>query len=60
MQVKKLIAARDEANRFLKRVDAVLNELNFGEDRTTQSAATGAVRRSSMDLTRSLAELRKA
>jgi hypothetical protein len=60
---KTLLAARDEAERFIRAVDAAAARLSRdGNDlgTITGTAETGAVKRASMDLTRALAELRRA
>ena len=58
MNRKKVEEAIEEAERFLDRARAVLN--NEPHYWFCGSADTGALRRSSMDLTRSLANLRKS
>lgn len=58
---EKLLRAREEAVRFIDRVDEATTRLQ--SDRTlkiTGCKETGAVKRSSMDLTRSLAVLRRS
>ncbi len=60
MDKEKLNEAVFEAKRFLKRVDELKRKSNK-EDKHYfwQPKETGAIRRASMDLTRSLASLRK-
>lgn len=69
----KIEAARDEATRFLLAADEALTQLDRENSATWRrdpveaspgdhsygSAATGTLRRRSMDLTRALSELRK-
>ena len=59
MTVTKIKAAIKEAQEFIKRAKVAVDEAsdNYG---MWGSKATGALRRSSMDLTRALAEMRKA
>jgi hypothetical protein len=58
MNTKQLKAAKFEAERFLERANEALKK---SETEITYGCAEGsAVRRSSMDLTRSLAKLRKS
>lgn len=68
MNPDKINAAAEEARRFLDRVDAAANAFTFqkfgdqygGYYSNTNTVATAALRRASLDLTRALAELRKA
>lgn len=57
MTKEKIETAKQEALRFLKR----LEQLEYVDDREyySDTKQRGAVKRASMDLTRSLAELRK-
>jgi hypothetical protein len=55
MTHEKVKAAKAEAQRFLKAVAAYEKRGDFA----WQNKESGAVRRASMDLTRSLAEMRK-
>jgi hypothetical protein len=57
MTKAKLFEAMTEARRFLKKGEAAMEVLKTGE--LWSSKETGACRRASMDLTRSLAELRR-
>ncbi len=59
MTKEKLFEAMTEARRFLKKGEEALKR--FKEDKYAEfgTKETGAVRRASMDLTRSLAELRR-
>lgn len=59
MTKDKLITAREEALRFLDRADRCVAKagVQFGE--LGASNLTSAVRRSSLDLTRALADLRR-
>lgn len=60
MTVKQLIKAEDEARRFLATVHELMKKYPKSvEGSFWASKESGAVRRSSMDLTRALAELRK-
>lgn len=72
MTRQKIEAAQAEARRFLEAADAALARLDeentrriypqpgpTPDDYSYGSAATGALRRRSMDLTRSLADLRR-
>ena len=57
-----MVSARAEAQRFMDLVTAAIAELD-AEDRaqfTTGTRKSGAVRRASMDLTRSLTDLRRS
>ena len=57
MTKAKLFEAMTEARRFLKKAEAAMRVLEVYE--LSSSKETGACRRASMDLTRSLAELRR-
>lgn len=57
MDIVKIKEAKKEALRFIERVDALIKA--NAENPWTNPKEHGAVRRSSMDLTRSLAEMRK-
>jgi hypothetical protein len=57
MTVTKIKAAIKEAEEFIKRGKAVIKENK--DDWICGTQATGALRRSSMELTRALAEMRK-
>lgn len=62
MNIKKIEIAEQEARRFLERVEAVkalCTEFNRQYNRIDSTKETGALRRSSMDLTRALADMRK-
>jgi len=61
MNIERLIKAKKEALRFLEKV-AELEKDTIGKKTgyVYGSKETGAVKRSSMDLTRSLADLRRA
>lgn len=64
MNVSTLAAAIDEANRFLKHAKPLYSAMKHDEkvefhDRIVGPKETGQVRRSSMDLTRRLAEMRR-
>jgi hypothetical protein len=64
MNAQTMAKAKREANRFLDAVAAVEPTVPTGRYADAQtpfqgSAATGALRRASMDLTRALAELRR-
>jgi hypothetical protein len=58
MQQDKIKVAEYEAKRFLEIVNMLMAEPNRG-DLLYGSRMSGAVRRSSLDLTRALAEMRK-
>lgn len=61
MKVEKLYQAKQEAERFLKKVEEL--EKDIGKSSSPYlygSKFTGAVKRASMDLTRSLADLRRS
>lgn len=63
MRIEDLAEARDEALRFLDRVNAILDDDN--EKRVSSlmymgGPETSAVKRSSLDLTRSLAKMRRS
>ena len=58
MTVTKIKAAIKEAKEFIERGNAVIKESDNNWIWGTQ--ATGALKRSSMELTRALAEMRKA
>lgn len=63
MNLEKIKAAELEARRFLERVQALKADCKGKKDDdwiTGRPALTGALRRSSLDLTRSLAAMRKA
>lgn len=60
----KYVEAEEWARHFLKRIDALKKRYNEDEDfrryiSITGSAETAAVKRTSMDLTKALAKLRK-
>ena len=63
MKKEKLQTAKEEALRFLKRVEELEDENEVSSIHAPSyyigSKKTGAVKRASMDLTRALAELRK-
>jgi len=59
MTVEKLATAIDEANRFIERAVAAKNSVDDGNWHDFDYTKTAAAKRSSMDLTRALAELRK-
>lgn len=62
MNIKKIEIAEQEARRFLERVEAVKSlctEFNRQYNCIDSTKETGALRRSSMDLTRALADMRK-
>lgn len=64
MNATTLAAAIDETNRFLKHARALYSKMKHDEkvefhDLIVGPKDTGQVRRSSMDLTRRLAEMRK-
>lgn len=62
MNIKKIETAEQEARRFLERVEAVkvlCTEFNRQYNHVDSPKETGALRRSSMDLTRALADMRK-
>ena len=58
MQTSKIEAARREALRFADMATKLLRQSDV-QSRLYGSADSGALRRSSMDLTRALAEMRK-
>ena len=58
MTVTKINAAIKEAQEFIKRAKVVVDEAS--DNRMWGSKSAGALRRSSMELTRALAEMRKA
>lgn len=62
MTTTKINAAIKEAQEFIKRAKVAVAEHEASGNRYGMwgSKATGALRRSSMDLTRALAEMRKA
>lgn len=60
MNLEKLIKAKKEALRFLGKVEDLENKYSGeGTKYLCGSKETGSVKRSSMDLTRSLADLRR-
>jgi hypothetical protein len=66
MTKERLVAARQEAERFLKRAEIAMTDQLQSESGQkyissdlSPSKHTGALRRASMDLTRALAELRR-
>jgi hypothetical protein len=60
VKIKDIIATKAEAERFIKRCDDVEERLEQnGIDFLYGCKETGALRRSSLDLTRSLADLRR-
>ena len=59
MNLEKVIKAEKEAKRFLVITKKVEQEISKDEYLFYGNKLTGALRRSSMDLTRELAELRK-
>ena len=60
MKIENIIAAQVEAERFLDTCDKLLNSTSEREGYLSGSALSGSVRRSSLDLTRALAEMRKS
>lgn len=68
MDKSDVIAARDEARRFLDRVEPVLDTFQWidfkgvggGYWRINDTRATSALKRASMDLTRALVKVRKS
>lgn len=58
MKRKTIRAAVEEARSFLKKAEVVLSSTMPDDGWITGSKETGALRRSSLDLTRALAELR--
>ena len=59
MTLENMLAARDQAWRFLEAVKAAIAEV--GPDQfVVGTKLTGAARRASMDLTRALADLRRS
>ena len=59
MRLEKILAAKTEAERFLSRIYALLQDEYALNHVTWGNEKTGAIRRSSMDLTKSLAAMRK-
>lgn len=55
-----IIEAKTEAERFLKRVEALMNDPYDWPRVANGSSRTGAVKRASMDLTRALAKMRRS
>ena len=61
MYINKLLEAKAEAERFLKKIDLMEKDMGPRTDGYLYgSKHTGAIKRSSMDLTRALADLRKS
>lgn len=60
MKENAIIEAKAEAERFLKRVEALMNDPFDWPKMRWGSANTGAVKRASMDLTRALAKMRRS
>jgi hypothetical protein len=58
MRVERIKEAKGEAVRFIRQVNRLMESLNL-EDRLYGSKLSGALRRSSLDLTRALAEMRR-
>ncbi len=66
MKVENILEAEDEAKRFLKRLKEVRQTQKKAFDKsslntitmTSSSKATGALKRSSLDLTRALSKMR--
>lgn len=58
MQVEKILIAIEEARRFIDRAEAAVGEAD-GEAETSAGVASAACRRASLDLTRSLAVMRR-
>ena len=59
MKIINIIEAEQEALRFLKRIKEAKASQSFNKiERTYTSKETGALKRASMDLTRSLAKMR--
>lgn len=62
MKIGNIRKAKNEAIKFLQMVEQVEKEQNYrfmdDESTTTTSKETGALKRSSMDLTRSLSKMR--
>lgn len=66
MNINTVKSARTLAERFIRKADAILDNLG-GEDEPSENhwpitgtKETGALRRASLDLTRALAEMRKS
>ncbi len=59
MNLEKLLEAKSEAERFLKKVEKLEERANTDTYAFWGCKESGDVRRSSMDLSRSLSELRK-
>lgn len=59
MNREKLVIAIVEAKRFIAKAQAAADEFDRNEYAWNGTKETGAARRSSMDLTRALAELRR-
>ena len=57
--IEKLNKAVSEAKRFLKKADSAIKRIKSEDEYFYCSKETGAVRRSSMDLSRELTELRR-
>jgi hypothetical protein len=55
-----IIQARQAAELFLERSQAALDELGHDDSYITGTKASGALRRTSLDLTRALADMRRA
>ncbi len=59
MRYNQLETALDEAKRFIKRAEPVLDTRMLDELYIDPCKESGALRRASMDLTRALADLRR-
>lgn len=60
MNKAKLEAAMYEARRFLQKANDLCKKANYIDYGCAQSKESGSVKRSSMDLTRALADLRRS
>lgn len=65
MKKQEMLRARGDAERLIERIDAVLGELNktppgFSSTYHYGSPASAALRRTSMELTRALAQMRRS
>ena len=59
MKIQNILEAKEEAKRFLKKLKEVEdNQFKKGVKLTYTSKETGALKRASMDLTRSLSKMR--
>ena len=60
MKQSQILTAMEEAYRFIRTAEVAVKEIGRDEYIISGTKASGALRRSSLDLTRALAEMRKS